>query len=130
MFWEQFGYLQGPLFVKKHQKLYSLLRVSINHHSQIINSRSCLLIWLVGLVILNWCVILVLLVFVVLAFDPSGAKPALDMDMDYDRFQQAVLHGDNRRNRIWERRCRFLLCSCSGGDEVHRNAFRVLLTLI
>lgn len=50
-----------------------------------------------SLVILNWVVILVLIIFIVLVFDPSGAKKSLDMEMDYDRFQESVLQGDHRR---------------------------------
>ena len=79
-----------------------------------------------ALVILNWVVIFILVVFVAIVFDPSGVTiSSQDMDMDYDRFQ-AVINGGHKSDhqKIWERRCRFLLCSCFGGDEVHRHAFK------
>jgi hypothetical protein len=64
-----------------------------------------------------------MVVFVILVFDPLGSKKSFE-DMDYDRFQEGLVHGHHRSTRVWERRCRVLMCSCYGGDDVHRHAFK------
>lgn len=57
------------------------------------------------------------------AFDPLGGKSPSFEEMDYERFEQSVLHG-NHQTKLWERRCKIIMCSCIGIDETHRRAFR------
>jgi len=67
--------------------------------------------------------VFILLCVLAVAFDPLGSKAHSFEEMDYERFQHSVLHG-NSHTKLWERRCKFLMCSCVGIDETHRRAFR------
>ncbi|CAL8110760.1 unnamed protein product [Orchesella dallaii] len=75
------------------------------------------------LTVSSWVLVLVMFGVMWLAFDPLGGKAHSFEEMDYERFQHSVLHG-NSHTKLWERRCKFLMCSCIGIDETHRRAFR------
>lgn len=71
----------------------------------------------------SWFLVFIMLCVMAVAFDPLGGKsPSFD-EMDYERFEQSVLHG-NSHTKLWERRCKIIMCSCIGIDETHRRAFR------
>ncbi|ODM93660.1 Sn1-specific diacylglycerol lipase beta [Orchesella cincta] len=75
------------------------------------------------LTVSSWVLVFIMLCVMGVAFDPLGGKAHSFEDMDYERFQSSVLHG-NSHTKLWERRCKFIMCSCVGIDETHRRAFR------
>ena len=74
-----------------------------------------------GLIICNWVVITIMIFVIALVFDPQGSSALTDSYSGYERFQSGPW---NRSHRVWERRCRLLLCSCFGNDEYIRDAFK------
>lgn len=80
-------------------------------------------IFCIVLTVSSWVLVLVMLCVMAVAFDPLGGKsPSFD-ELDYERFEQSAVHG-NSHTKLWERRCKILMCSCIGVDETHRRAFR------
>ncbi|CAG7837277.1 unnamed protein product [Allacma fusca] len=74
-----------------------------------------------GLIICNWVLVVVMIFVIALVFDPHGSSSATLEHAGYERFQTGVW---SKNHRVWERRCRLLLCSCTGNDEFSRDAFK------
>jgi len=64
-----------------------------------------------------------MVITIALAFDPLGSSKKCD-EVDYERFEAGL--GSSKNTRLWERRCRVLMCSCMGNDEMSRDAFKEL----
>lgn len=77
----------------------------------------------VVLTVSSWVLVLIVLCMMIFTFDPLGANRPSFEELDYERFEQSVLHG-NSHTKLWERRCKIIMCSCIGVDETSRRAFR------
>ena len=65
-----------------------------------------------------------MVITIALFFDPLGSSSKSNDDIDYERFETGLRSTKN--TKLWERRCRVLMCSCMGNDEMSRDAFKEL----
>jgi len=81
------------------------------------------------MIFLSWALIAIMIVVSGLVFDPLGSSKSSYRDLDYERLEAMNLHGNIQSRRVWERRCRVLLCSCCGEDELSRDAFKEISSM-